>query len=160
MVLRRRRGAASPGLIRGTRLPGRPLATRSPGRRRLAGPWPAIAAPKRSGVAGKHELFDFDRKRASVSHLEPLIEQIRQLLVEKIEPRLARARIQPHTPLFAGGLGLNSFAVVDLIGQLEQRFHFQFREADFREECFRDLHALATLIDSYQSTATAPRSAS
>ncbi len=90
-----------------------------------------------------------------MGHLEPLIEQIRQLIVEKIEPRLSLAAIHAHTPLFAGGLGLNSFAVVDLISQLERRFQFQFREADFREECFRDLQTLAELVSSYQPTTVA-----
>ncbi len=46
---------------------------------------------------------------------------------------------------------LNSFAVVELIGLLEQRFHFEFQESDFREETFRDLQALAELIHRYQA---------
>ncbi|HET6425332.1 MAG TPA: acyl carrier protein [Planctomycetaceae bacterium] len=78
-----------------------------------------------------------------------LIEQMRQLLVEKLEVRVPVTEIHARTPLFQGGLGLNSFAVVDLISQLEQRFQFQFREADFREEHFRDLQSLADLLESY-----------
>jgi acyl carrier protein len=84
-----------------------------------------------------------------LSRLDQLVDGIRQVIVEKLAPSLPASRIQPRTPLFAGGLELNSFAVVDLIGQLEQRFDFQFREADFREECFRDLQSLAAVIDSY-----------
>lgn len=86
----------------------------------------------------------------SLSQRELLIEQIQQLIVEKLQPRLPLAGIHARTPLFDGGLGLNSFAVVDLISQLEQRFQFQFREADFREENFRDMQTLAELIESYQ----------
>lgn len=86
---------------------------------------------------------------------------MRQLIVEKLQPRLPSAGIHARTPLFDGGLGLNSFAVVDLISQLEQRFGFQFREADFREENFRDLQTLAGLIESYQSPGlTSPKESS
>ncbi|MDP1796418.1 MAG: acyl carrier protein [Planctomycetaceae bacterium] len=85
---------------------------------------------------------------------EPLIEQVRQLIVEKLAVRMPAASIHARTPLFAGGLELNSFAVVELIGLLEQRFQFQFQESDFREESFRDLQSLAELI--YRTRPTEP----
>jgi len=94
-----------------------------------------------------------------VSHLEPIIEQVRQLMLDKLAVRIPPAQFQARTPLFAGGLELNSFAVVELIGLLEQRFQFQFQESDFREESFRDLHSLAELINRYQPTGSHTQSA-
>lgn len=85
-----------------------------------------------------------------MSHLELIIEQIRQLMLAKLAVRIPPEQFQARTPLFAGGLELNSFAVVELIGLLEQRFQFQFQESDFREESFRDLQSLAELINRYQ----------
>ncbi len=88
--------------------------------------------------------------------LDPIVEQVRQLMLEKLSMRIPRDQFQATTPLFAGGLELNSFAVVELIGLLENRFDFQFQEADFREETFRDVQSLAKLIDRYQSTIARP----
>jgi acyl carrier protein len=57
--------------------------------------------------------------------------------------------IGPDTMLFKGGLELDSFAIVELISQLEMKFSFEFQESDFREEHFRSLGSLSDLIARY-----------
>ncbi len=84
--------------------------------------------------------------------LEALTRQIRQLIIDRLQPQIPLTEFHATTPLFARGLELNSFAVVELIGLLEQQFHFQFQEADFREESFRDVQTLAALVSSYLPT--------
>lgn len=91
-----------------------------------------------------------------MDRLEQIANDVRQLILEKLSVRIAPARFDAHTPLFAGGLELNSFAVVELIGLLEQRFQFQFQESDFREESFRDVQSLSALIQRYVTVSTSP----
>jgi acyl carrier protein len=57
--------------------------------------------------------------------------------------------LSAQTPLFKGGLELDSFAIVELISHLESRLAFEFREADFREEHFRTVGSLGELIGRY-----------
>lgn len=51
--------------------------------------------------------------------------------------------------MFKGGLGLDSFNIVTLISELEAKFRFEFREADFLEEHFRTIGTLGGLVDRY-----------
>lgn len=95
----------------------------------------------------------------SSNRLEPIVTQIRQFIVDRLQPQCPLADFHATTPLFAGGLELNSFAVVELIGLLEQHFQFEFREADFREECFRDVQTLAALVDSFHPAEPPPLAA-
>ncbi len=63
----------------------------------------------------------------------------------KIDP----AQIAPETPLFEGGLELDSFAVVDLISRIEAQFGFQLADADFSAENFTDIGTLSGVISRY-----------
>lgn len=86
-----------------------------------------------------------------MSGLEDIVQRLRGMLVERFDVRTPPDQIDARTPLFAGGLELNSFAVVELIGLVENAFQFQFRETDFREEHFRTVETLAQLILQYRS---------
>jgi acyl carrier protein len=44
--------------------------------------------------------------------------------------------LQPSTPLFEGGLELDSFTLVELLGRVEERFGVSFRDDDFTPERF------------------------
>ncbi|MBD3763938.1 MAG: acyl carrier protein [Rhodobacterales bacterium] len=68
----------------------------------------------------------------------------------KIDP----ASINATTPLFEGGLELDSFAVVDLVSRIENRFGFQLADADFRPENFADIQTLGGVVARYISAKT------
>jgi acyl carrier protein len=53
------------------------------------------------------------------------------------------------TPVFEGGLELDSFAVVDLITRVETHFGIQLSDDDFRPENFTDLRTLGVLVQGY-----------
>lgn len=76
-----------------------------------------------------------------------VIDDLAALIVRelKIDP----ADIKPETPLFEGGLELDSFAVVDLISRVEAQFDIQLADADFRAENFTDIGTLSGVIASY-----------
>lgn len=52
---------------------------------------------------------------------EELLELVRDVLVERLKLSVDRDQIQPDTPLFGTGLGLDSVDAVDLAVGLEER---------------------------------------
>lgn len=80
-----------------------------------------------------------------------IISTIKEVIRSEFDPSGAFQDIGPSTPLFKGGLELDSFAIVELISHLESRLSFEFAEGDFREEHFRTLGSLGDLIGRYVS---------
>ena len=76
-----------------------------------------------------------------------IIGELKQLLAG-LDIRLAVERIEDTTPLFDGGLGLDSFAVVEFIISIEENFAFEFRKSDLVPESFRDLRTLGAVVAS------------
>ncbi|MEM9387483.1 MAG: phosphopantetheine-binding protein [Pseudomonadota bacterium] len=75
------------------------------------------------------------------------LDTLRTLIASELALPVDAQGISSSTKLFDGGLGLDSFAVVELITLIEERFAFQFAEADLRPERFEDLGTLASLVD-------------
>ncbi len=63
--------------------------------------------------------------------------------------KIEAVQVTPETTLFEGGLDLDSFAVVDLIGQIESHFGFHLTDTDFRPENFADVRTLGSVVASY-----------
>ena len=78
-----------------------------------------------------------------------IISRIEKITREKLDLPSLVGDIGPDTPLFKGGLELDSFNIVELIAELETQLLFEFRESDFKEEHFRTIGALGGLIDRY-----------
>jgi len=55
-------------------------------------------------------------------------------------------RIDAHAPLFDGGLGLDSIAVLELIALIEQRYQISFPAEDLNTEVFANLAAIARQV--------------
>ena len=70
------------------------------------------------------------------------------------ELKLDAAQVTPATPLFEGGLELDSFAVVDLVTRIEGHFGIQLADTDFHPENFTDLATLAALVARAHSPKT------
>lgn len=66
--------------------------------------------------------------------------------------KVDRARIEPDTPLFEGGLELDSFAAVELISSIESEFGIQFSDNDFKPENFADLRTVSGVVEKYLAT--------
>jgi len=80
---------------------------------------------------------------------DKIVNDVISLIVRelKIDPSL----ITPETPLFDGGLELDSFAVVELITHVEATFGIQFSDDDFRPENFDDATKLAAVVARYKA---------
>jgi len=83
-----------------------------------------------------------------------LIDNLRQLVVQRLDVKLRLDDIDEKTPLFAGGMELDSFAVVELITLIEKQYAFDFTDADLRPENFVNLRSVADLVEQKKLAAT------
>ena len=80
-----------------------------------------------------------------------VIDRIKRLIVEQLDVRTP-AGFNEWTPLYDGGLGIDSFTTVELITLLEKHFDIEFNVDDIRPEHFIDITALANLVERYLSS--------
>jgi len=59
------------------------------------------------------------------------------------------ADVGPDTPLFEGGLDLDSFAVVEMVTKVETHFGIQVADGDFLPENFTNVKTLAGVVEKY-----------
>ncbi|TGD74144.1 acyl carrier protein [Mangrovimicrobium sediminis] len=83
---------------------------------------------------------------------QALAEELVAMICDTMDVTLDAANAGIDTPLFAGGFDLDSFAVVELITQLEERHNFEFDDGDFLEEHFATPRSLASLLETYLAT--------
>jgi acyl carrier protein len=84
-----------------------------------------------------------------------LIDTLKHLVTERLDVKLGVVDIDETTPLFAGGMELDSIAVVELITHIEKQFGFDFTDDDLRPENFVNLRTIAALVE--QRLASAPQ---
>jgi acyl carrier protein len=77
-------------------------------------------------------------------------DRIRQLIVDHLDMPTPPG-FDERTPLFEGGLGMDSFTAVELITLIEKHFGIEFNVEDIRPEHFTDVNALAELVGTYLS---------
>jgi acyl carrier protein len=77
---------------------------------------------------------------------QPLVEHLKHLIVDRLDVKLGPADIDERTPLFEGGMELDSFAIVELITLIEQSYGFEFCDGDLLPEHFLNLRAVADLV--------------
>jgi len=72
--------------------------------------------------------------------------RLRELVASELDVRLSANEIDENTDLFAGKLGIDSIALVELITLVEENFGVDLGYDDLRPENFRTLSALAGLL--------------
>jgi acyl carrier protein len=78
--------------------------------------------------------------------VDAIVERLRGLITDELDVEIEHEGIAAQTPLFQGGLDLDSFAIVELISLVEARFGFEFSPDDLRPEHFESLDTLARLV--------------
>lgn len=78
--------------------------------------------------------------------VEDTIEQLKDLIADKLDINVSREKIDPETPLLEDGLKLDSLAIVELITLSEEKFGIQFGEDDLNMDAFANLRSLASVI--------------
>ena len=81
------------------------------------------------------------------------IEQLKELVADKLDVNLSREQIDPDAPLLEEGLKLDSLAIVELITLVEDRFGIEFGEEDLNMDAFGSLRALAGVIKTHRASA-------
>ncbi|KKM93748.1 hypothetical protein LCGC14_1205230 [marine sediment metagenome] len=76
-----------------------------------------------------------------------IIEDLMALVSREL--KIDRDKFGPQTPLFEGGLELDSFAVVDLVTRIETHFGIQLSDSDFLPENFTDIETLGGVVKTY-----------
>jgi len=76
---------------------------------------------------------------------DAIIDQLKHL-VAGLDIQASPDQIDETVPLFEGGLGLDSFAVLELIVGIEREFAIEFPEQDLTPDSFRDLRTLGQII--------------
>ena len=77
---------------------------------------------------------------------EAILDQLRQILIEKLSVRRAPDEIDPDTPLFGTGLRLDSVDAVELWVNVRLTFGLAIPDDERRLTALRTLSALASLI--------------
>jgi acyl carrier protein len=74
-----------------------------------------------------------------------IIAGLKRLLAEQLNGRVSADEIQESSSL-EEDLGLDSVAIVELIGAIESTFDFEFQDADLRTSVFANVGTLAEAI--------------
>ena len=80
---------------------------------------------------------------------QKIIERLMHVVLHELEPPVDYPGLTPQTPLFDEGLGLDSFAVVEMISIAEGEFGFEFSDADFLPENFENIAVFSKVIAGY-----------
>lgn len=87
--------------------------------------------------------------------VEDTIEQLKDLIADKLDINVSRDKIDADTPLLEDGLKLDSLAIVELITLSEEKFGIQFGEADLNMDAFANIRSLANVIAALRVPAMA-----
>ena len=79
---------------------------------------------------------------------EVIVRQLKQIIAEELDVNLDLEEIDETAPLFEGGIGLDSVAIMDLILLIEGHFGFEFSESELDLEVFKNLRALTDFVSA------------
>ena len=75
--------------------------------------------------------------------------EVAQLIVETLNLEISASEIEPETPLFGNGLGLDSIDTLELALAISKQYGFQMRSDDERnEQIFSSLRALSQHLET------------
>lgn len=87
--------------------------------------------------------------RSEFSSLEP---DLAKLIVQTLKLKIDPASIQPQSPLFGEGLGLDSIDALELALAISQQYGYQLKSSDPEiTTIFSSLRALANAVDKHRT---------
>lgn len=75
-----------------------------------------------------------------------IIAELKRIIVEDLDVRIAAADVTPEVALLEGGLALDSIVLYELITLIEKRFGFEFADDNLNTAQFENLTVLAGYI--------------
>lgn len=77
---------------------------------------------------------------------QAIINQLKDIIAEKLDVNIKREEIAADISLFEDGVGLDSIAIMEFITVIEETFGFQFADDDLNGEIFQSLDTLAPVV--------------
>jgi len=77
---------------------------------------------------------------------ENVMEQLKEILVNRLDINLKYEDIDENASLYEDGLGLDSIAIVELIVQMEKAFSISIADEELKPELFKSLTTLGEFI--------------
>ena len=75
--------------------------------------------------------------------IDQVVDILKRVLAENPTVTVGPETMDADTPLLDGGLALDSIVLMELIGSIEERLAFEFRDSDLRPKTFRSLRSVA-----------------
>jgi acyl carrier protein len=81
-----------------------------------------------------------------------LARELAELIVEALNLELAAAEIDPETPLYGEGLGLDSIDILEIALVVSKHYGVQLKaDSDENQQIFRSLRALAEYVAAHRT---------
>lgn len=93
--------------------------------------------------------------RDLLAQREDVLARVRRLLIEKLRVRRTPEEIDPDTPLFGSGLGLDSIDAVDLLVCLDTDFGLRLPQDIGGQAAVRTVNAIVDLVLAHERGARA-----
>jgi acyl carrier protein len=77
---------------------------------------------------------------------EIIVNQLKDIIANKLDVNLALDEIDENVSLFEDGLGLDSIAIVDLIVSIENTFSLTIEDEELNADLFKNLITLAEFV--------------
>lgn len=87
-----------------------------------------------------------DSTRAYVAEREELLARVRRILIDGLDVQCEPDTIDPDTPLFGSGLGLDSIDAVELALLLEDRFGLKWQDGPAGRAGMRTVNSVVDMV--------------
>lgn len=79
--------------------------------------------------------------------MEDLIEELKQHIIQALKLKTVKSEnIDPDSPLFGGGLGLDSIDALELVVMLERHYGIKIEEMEAARAAFASIRAMAKFV--------------
>ncbi|ALG66848.1 acyl carrier protein [Beggiatoa leptomitoformis] len=79
---------------------------------------------------------------------EKIIEQLREIIANRLDVNLRLEEVDAQISLFEGGLGLDSIAIMEFISLIEDGFGIKFGEDELNMDYFKNLDTVAQFVSN------------
>ena len=75
-----------------------------------------------------------------------IADRLKQTIADQLDANITLQEITEDAPLFEGGLGLDSVAIMEFITLIEENFGFQFEEDELNLKPFNNIRSLTDFV--------------